>query len=148
MTAQAWLVAENNGVVCDPQVRQLASELGVRLAYLSGSGPSGRPTRSDVLTAGARLDAEHARAQAVVRPRSARTPEAPLPAFTASGLDPEQLRSVPPSVRPAMAAAPTLAEAYRLKETYGGTADEQARQQLRADHAVSPQHGGYYWPTD
>jgi len=88
MSAEPWLVAENNRIVCDLDVRQLASELGVRLAYLRGTGVSSQPTRSDVLAAGARLDAERARRQAAARPRVARTPEAPLPAFTASGLDP------------------------------------------------------------
>ena len=145
----SWLVGENGAVICEsPEVRQLANERGVRLASVRGTGPNGRPTRSDVLAVAGRQDAERSRAQAAARPSVAPTPTPPLPAFTASGLDPAQLLSVPPAARKAMAGAETLAAAYKIKNKYGGLSDEEARARIAADHDVPREYGGYSWPTD
>ncbi len=43
-----------------------------------------------------------------------------LPAFTASGIDPQALLQVPWQARPAVASATTQAAAYQLVQTYGG----------------------------
>ncbi len=45
---------------------------------------------------------------------------ADLPAFTASGIDPQALLQVPWQARPAVASARTQAEAYQLVQKYGG----------------------------
>ena len=146
----SWLVGENGAVICEsPEVRQLANEREVRLAYMRGTGPNGRPTRADVLAVAGRQDAERSRAQAAARPSVAPTPTPPpLPAFTASGLDPAQLLSVPPAARMAMAGAETLAAAYKIKNKYGGLSDEEARARIAVDHDVPREYGGYSWPTD
>lgn len=149
-TVMSWLRGENAAVMCaSPEVRQLADERGVRMKYVHGTGPDGRTTVSDVLAQADRQDAGRRRAQiAAATPADTRVPEWPLPAFTASGVDPFQLLAVPEPVRPAMAAADTLAAAYRIKNNYAGLSDEDARQQLMIDKDVLPEHGGWCWPTD
>ncbi len=47
-----------------------------------------------------------------------------LPAFTASGIDPQALLQVPWQARPAVASATTQAEAYQLVQTYSGPGGE------------------------
>ena len=55
-----------------------------------------------------------------------------LPAFTASGIDPQALLQVPWQARPAVASATTHAEAYQLVQTYSGPdAEDQAAWDFR-----------------
>lgn len=138
---QAWLAAENASVMCDSAVRQLAGERGVRLRQVTGTGPDGWPTRSDVEAVADRQDRRQAVAHAEAFPEPTPKP-APQVSFTASGLPVSVLSDVPPSVRRALAAAPTHAAAYALVQKYGGKGDDEAATMLRSDRSVSCLHGG------
>ncbi|GAA3785593.1 hypothetical protein [Micromonospora maritima] len=59
-----------------------------------------------------------------------------LPAFTASGIDPKVLLRSPAPVRPAIAAAPTTAEAYAIAQRYAGMSDADAARALATDMSV------------
>jgi pyruvate/2-oxoglutarate dehydrogenase complex dihydrolipoamide acyltransferase (E2) component len=131
-------------------VRQAADEAGVSLRHLTGTGPAGAVTLADVGAAARRQEAQRQREYAAETPPPAETPRV---TFTASGLPPAVLEQVPPAVRPAVAAASTAAEAYRLVSVYGaGLSDDEAAERLRSDRSVSVDQGGsgpsnrYSWP--
>jgi pyruvate/2-oxoglutarate dehydrogenase complex dihydrolipoamide acyltransferase (E2) component len=114
----------------------------VRLAAVTGSGPDGGITKADMLAIAAEQDRQQAAAQRRAFPAPKPEPAWELPPFTASGIDPKTLLYVPAPVRPAMAAAETTAEAYRLRERYAGMPNDGARTALAKNRAVSCDHGG------
>ena len=57
-----------------------------------------------------------------------------LPPFTASGIDPAKLLSVPWQARHAIAAAPTTGEAYRLQQDYSGPGAEDIAALEQGEH--------------
>jgi pyruvate/2-oxoglutarate dehydrogenase complex dihydrolipoamide acyltransferase (E2) component len=120
--------------VADTAAIGLADELGVYLGDVAGTGEGGAITVDDV-----RAAAGQARS----------TDPAPLPAFTASGLDPQELLKVPAPVRPAVAAAETRTRAYELAQAYAGMSDDEAREALAADPTVPAHVGGAKanWPS-
>lgn len=69
---------------------------------------------------------------------------AQLPAFTASGIDPKTLMQYPMPVRPAIAAAPTAADAYRIAQKYAGMTDEQAANAVASDPTI-PAEDAFAW---
>jgi hypothetical protein len=64
--------------------------------------------------------------------------DADYPPFTASGLDPRLLASLPWPLRRPVAAAATLAEAWHMVDKYAGTPD-----MAKVDLAYSPANRGY-----
>ncbi|GAB4083018.1 hypothetical protein GCU67_08105 [Modestobacter muralis] len=131
--------------VADPAVRQLANARGVRLDRLTGTGSNGVVQQSDVLTAAAAQDRQHAAAWAAVAP-AAPAPE-PRVSFTASGLPVSVLDEVPAPVRRALAAAPDHATAFALVQKYGALAAADAERLLRADRSVLTTYGGAKLPA-
>jgi len=131
------VAAANARVNATPYVRALADRLGVHLSNVEGTGVGGRITDRDV----------RAHASPLAAAPAART-SSDLPAFTASGIDPKALLQVPPSVRSAVAAAATGAEAYALVQRYKDMPDDEAAQLLAIDPSVSCEHGGWQgaWP--
>jgi len=130
--------AANEHVTAPTNVRELANHLGVQLrdVYAAGvSGATGMPTESDVRAQAGRLGLPGAASTAP-----------PLPAFTASGIDPRALLDFPAPVRPAMAAAESRAEAYALGQRYAGMTDELAAQALATDLTVPPDQA-HAWAT-
>ncbi len=132
--------------VTDPDVRTLANGRGVFLSRVTGTGPGGAITKTDVLSAAAAQDAERAAAQRRAYPAARPQPE-PHISFTASGLPVSVLEEVPPSVRRALAAAPDTRAAYALVEKYGGLADEDAAARLRKDRTITTTYGGLGTPA-
>lgn len=158
-----------------PLVRQLAQRHGVDLAALAGTGVGGRITDNDVYAASARLAPKRYGTQTAATSGDDGPPQAKLipagsgylkiapsaakveahrvqqlsaiPAFTASGLDPQALLSLPGPVRSAVAAAPTLAAASELAQRYRGLSDEDALAALSKDRTVSCEHGGLGTPA-
>jgi len=129
----------NEDIPATPAVRTMAARLGVNLRNVVGTGVGGRITTVDVrAAAGVTAPA----------PRPASNPYAAqganLPAFTASGLDPAVLARFPAPVRPAMAAAATTAEAFRLGQAYQGLSDADAAAKLALDTSV-PENLAYQW---
>lgn len=123
-----------------PAVRATATRMGVVLDTIKGSGAGGRVTLGDVHKAAGvpRRPAAAAAAAAV----------AGLPAFTCSGMDPHRLLQVPPSVRAAVAAAPTLEQASALAAKYAGMSNDDARSALGGDSDVPAHLGGGRWWDD
>lgn len=87
-----------------------------------------------VPTAQARATAPRAAAGSPAGPYSGAASD--LPAFTASGIDPKVLLRSPAPVRPAIAAAPTTAEAYAIAQRYAGMSDADAARALATDMSV------------
>ncbi len=144
------LSAENAGTDAERDVRIAADEAGVALRHVRGTGAGGRITLGDVLAASVAQDAQRHREYAAAQPAPA---VAQLPAFTASGIPVSALQQVPASVRSALAAAPTTADAFALVQRYRDLDDEDAAARLRSDPSVSVDDGGagpstrYSWPT-
>jgi len=125
-----------------PVVRQLADRLGVELRNVVGTGVGGRIRRDDVVQAAGAASSATVSRRAVGNPYA--SAGGSLPAFTASGLDPAVLARFPAPVRPAMAAAATTAEAYRLGQAYQGLSDADAAAKLSTDTSV-PENLAYQW---
>lgn len=125
----------NAAVRASANVRQLADRLGVGLSEVPATGAGGRITMNDV--------------RALARPAAVGTSGA-LPAFTASGVDPQALLRYPSPVRPAMAAAATHGAAFAMANKYQGMSDADAKDALAFDVTVPVHLGGAYlaWPTD
>lgn len=148
-TRNPFVVAKNAGVNgADPQARELADEHSILLDNIVGSGRNGQVTESDV-QATIRQEAAARALSTPRKPAASTLAEQPLPAFTASGVDPKALLGVQPSLRPAMAAAETQAEAFQLAERYQGLTDEQVQERLAADSTVDARYGGFKnaWPV-
>lgn len=123
---------DDQSVVATSDAVYEAGRLRVALGTVRGTGPDGAVTGADVRTAAGVPD-----------PQAAVT--APLPAFTASGMDPQSLLRLPAPVRAAVAAATTLEQAHRLAHTYAGMSDVAAREALAADGTVPLRLGGCQW---
>jgi hypothetical protein len=65
-----------------------------------------------------------------------------LPAFTASGLDPKVLLNYPAALRPVLASAPTIDQAYSIGNRYAGMSNAQIMEALPQDPSV-PGHLAY-----
>ncbi|MBM0235462.1 hypothetical protein JNW91_29000 [Micromonospora sp. STR1_7] len=146
----AAVKAANANANVAPDVRQMADGLGVDLRTVNPQ--PGRKTLdvNDVVMAHNRR-ATTGNPTYDVTPRSAQTASGPytgsgntLPAFTASGLDPKVLLRYPAPVRPALAALPTLAEAYHVGQSYLGLTDQEARERLSTDTRI-PTEYAYAW---
>lgn len=139
-----FVVAKNAGVNgADVQARELADVHGILLENIRGTGPNAQVTVADV-QATVRQETAARALSAPREPAAASTlAEQPLPAFTASGIDPKVLLDVPAPVRPAMAAASTRADAFALAERYSGMSDEAAEAALAGDGSVDFRYGGY-----
>lgn len=125
--------------------RALAARLGVDLRTVRATGDGGLIDATDVTRAhqgrAAPAAAVSRAAPAAAGPYGAGSP---LPAFTASGLDPKLLLNSPAPVRPVIAAAATTAEAYQIAQRYAGMSDEQAARVLATDISV-PADLAYAW---
>lgn len=139
-------------VSAEAGARALAASNGVRLEGIVGSGPQGRVTVGDVQATIRQETAARALTASSQPTAQWWAPAAgdPLPAFTASGIDPKDLVGVQPSLRAAVAAAPTRAEAFSLAQRYAGLTDDQVRERLAVDDTVDARYGGYRgsWGTD
>jgi pyruvate/2-oxoglutarate dehydrogenase complex dihydrolipoamide acyltransferase (E2) component len=150
---EPWLLAENAGTDAGPELRSLANRRGVRLRDVKGTGFGGAITPADVAAVADRQDAQQARAWQAANPAPI-TPVEPRVTFTASGLPVSVLAEVPAPVRPALAAAPTHAEAFALVERYPrNLSDQEAAERLASDRSVSVRYGGaspagVRWPGD
>jgi len=106
-TPQAAPVSTGDRVLASPLARKLAEELGVDLSTISGSGPAGRITRSDVESA-PKSPTLTAALPATPAPSSAATAAAALAAAVKSKAA-TPAPSAPPATAPASAAAPVQA---------------------------------------
>ena len=106
-TPQAAPVSTGDRVLAAPLARKLAEELGVDLSTISGSGPAGRITRSDVESA-PKSPTLTAALPATPAPSSAATAAAALAAAVKSKAA-TPAPSAPPATAPASAAAPVQA---------------------------------------
>lgn len=146
----AAVKAANANASVTPDVRKMADGLGVDLSTVNPRPGRTTVDVSDVVMAhNRRATAGNPAYDAT--PRAAQTASGPytgsgntLPAFTASGLDPTVLLRYPAPIRPALAALPTLAEAYQIGQSYLGLTDDEARRQLATDARI-PTEVAYAW---
>ncbi|MBT5774641.1 MAG: 2-oxo acid dehydrogenase subunit E2 [Dehalococcoidia bacterium] len=133
-------------VVASPYARRLALQLGIDLTAVTGTGPAGRITESDIRAVEA---APPPPAPAPAPPPPSQTPEPPpaieLPAAAAS--EPPATPEAPPSIDPEVAAAESLVEitAYagrrraigeRMAQSLRDSAQLTLSSEVRVDEAV------------
>ncbi|MEW2382314.1 hypothetical protein AB0873_09510 [Micromonospora sp. NPDC047707] len=144
----AAIKAANAAVSAAPDVRKMADGLGVDLRTVQPRPGQTAVDIDDVKAAYGRRTSASRRGNPTPPNAAAAGPytgsDGTLPAFTASGLDPKVLRRYPAPVRPAMAAVPSLAEAYAIGQRYVGLTDDEARQQLATDASI-PTEIAYAW---
>ncbi|PGH46022.1 hypothetical protein COO58_17595 [Micromonospora sp. WMMA1996] len=140
----AAIKAANASLDVDPAVRRMADGMGIDLRALQPRPGQAALDASDVTAAYAQRLRASRRSSPAAGPYATAAGE--LPAFTASGIDPKVLLRSPAPVRPAIAAAPTTAEAYAIAQRYNGMSDIDAARVLATDMSV-PADLAHHWAT-